>query len=422
MLIITARCGGSLLEDWLDKKLCELNVTDSMNKPEGFSRLGYTDEEKVAHQRFITIAKELGLSTYQDQAGNQWAKWVVDEHAPTIGLGSHLDTVYSGGGFDGVAGVLTAFGAIKLLKEKQFIPKKNIALICFASEESARFGVSTIGSKAISGELEKEKIANIKDSEGITIKEAVEQFGVDWKTMDSAELPADELEQFLELHIEQGKVLDDQGLDIGIVNGIARPVRLQVKATGMANHTGTTPMNYRKDALVAIAPLINYVENEAIKINERKSGTLVATVSVARVLPNAMNMIPGEVELGIDIRSTNDQLKNEMSELINKYCEKITEDKKIEVTVNKIVDDASVNLDKLMQGKLYKLSESMGLRTICMDSGAGHDVMNMASKWPCGLIFIPSKHGISHHPEEYTKTADLYKGTSLIARYLEQEA
>ncbi|OEH56309.1 Zn-dependent hydrolase [Oceanobacillus sp. E9] len=407
--------------NWLEEKLCALNVTSSMNQSEGFTRLGYSDEEKQAHTQFINIANELGLHTFEDEAGNQWAVWKVEENAPTIGLGSHLDTVYSGGGYDGVAGVLCALAAVKTLKDKQITPKKNIAVICFASEESARFSVSTLGSKAVSGELNKEAIKTISDQDGTTIKQAMEQVGLNWEKVQQAERAESDLEQFLELHIEQGKILEEQGFDIGIVHGIARPIRLSVRCEGMANHTGTTPMNNRQDALVAIAPLINFVEQEALKMNERVGASIVATASVATVKPNAMNMIPGEVELGIDIRSTDNNLKQELYASIYTFCESVEKDRNVKVMITMLVNDASVELDKEMQGKLFAVSKSLGYKTISMDSGAGHDVMNMAMKWPSGLIFIPSHKGISHHPDEFTEIKDLANGTKVIAAYLESE-
>lgn len=407
--------------NWLEEKLCALNVTSSMNQSEGFTRLGYSVEEKQAHAQFIKIANELGMQTSGDEAGNQWAVWKVDEQAPTIGLGSHLDTVYNGGGYDGVAGVLCALAAVKTLQEKQITPKKNIAIICFASEESARFSVSTLGSKAVSGELNKQAIETISDQDGKTIKQAMEQSGLNWETVQQAERTETDLEQFLELHIEQGKILEDQGLDIGIVHGIARPIRLIVRSEGMANHTGTTPMNNRQDALVAIAPLITFVEEEASKMNERGGANIVATISVANVKPNAMNMIPGEVELGIDIRSTDNELKQELFDSINEFCKDVERKRDVAITNTTLVKDASVQLDKDMQDKLSAVSKSLGFKTISMDSGAGHDVMNMALKWPSGLIFIPSHKGISHHPDEFTETKDLANGTKVIAAYLESE-
>lgn len=409
------------MAQWIKDKLCDLNVTKTMESSDGFTRLGYTREELMSHHHFIEIANQLGLNTYRDKAGNQWAVWLVDKKAPTIALGSHLDTVYNGGGYDGVAGVLCALAAIKMLKEKGFEPRKNIAVICFISEESARFGISTIGSKAVSGQLDKLYLAAVTDNEGISIKQAVEDMDLKWEDMDQAGLQLDELEQFVELHIEQGKQLQESNSDIGIVEGIARPIRLKVLVEGMANHTGTTPMIQRQDALVAIAPLVGYVNEEALKMNNTETSQLVATVSTVNVEPNAMTIIPGKVELGIDIRSVDDDLKTRLANKIKTYCQEAEKKHHVSITVTTLVDNNSVTLDNKTKQKLIDICNHLGFKTRVMDSGAGHDVMNMAEKWPSGLIFIPCQDGISHHPDEFTSTVNLINGTKVLEGFLQTE-
>ncbi|WP_339226767.1 M20 family metallo-hydrolase [Oceanobacillus sp. FSL K6-2867] len=408
---------------WLEEKLLELNLTDRMDVPEGFSRLSFSQEEKRAHQQFINIAQELGLETHQDEAGNQWAIWkAAGDDQPNIAVGSHLDTVYSGGGYDGVAGVLTGLAAIKQLKDLKFKPEKNIAIICFVSEESARFGVSTVGSKAIAGMLDKEEIASLEDKDGVTFKQAIDSFGVDWESIEKAEVPTDKIESFLELHIEQGSILEEAGVSIGIVNGIACPVRLKVNVKGMANHTGTTPMDRRKDALVICAPLFNFVHDKALEVNKQAEVPLVATVSTVKLKPNAMNVIPGEVELGIDIRSVDDTRKRNFADDIRAYCRDLAEKHGVTVEVATLVDNDSVLLDGQIHEKIEAACQSAGLTYISMNSGAGHDVMNMAAKWPSGLLFIPCRDGLSHHPKEHTEVDDLAKGTAIIVNYLQAEA
>ncbi|WP_085522717.1 M20 family metallo-hydrolase [Tuberibacillus sp. Marseille-P3662] len=412
----------SELAVWMADKLCQLNLTHNMNHSEGFSRLGYTEEEASAQQAFVRIAQELGLVTSQDQAGNVWAVWDIDHKAKTIAMGSHLDTVYNGGGYDGVAGVLCALAAVKILKDKQFRPHKNIAVICFASEESARFGISTLGSKAISGQFEKAALAEVTDCDGITVKQAMEDFGLKWDEIEQAALPEDHLACFLELHIEQGEQLQAAQADIGIVHGVARPIRLMIKAIGMSNHTGTTPMDRRQDAFVAISPLIRFINEEALKAHTHESPSLVATVSTIHLKPNAMNMIPGEVELGIDIRSVDDNAKQSFVKNIKDYCFNIEQNNDVSIEIQTLVNDNSVTLDDHVMQKLIDASKKLGLQTQVMDSGAGHDVMNMAHKWPSGLIFIPCKNGISHHPEESTSINELIKGTQVIQAFIENES
>ncbi|WP_255726832.1 M20 family metallo-hydrolase [Sporosarcina sp. ACRSM] len=411
-----------LITLWLEEKLLALNGTTTMNRPDGFTRLGFSLEEKKAHSQFAEIAEELGLITYQDEAGNRWAVWEVDQQAPTIAMGSHLDTVHSGGGYDGLAGVLCALAAVKQLKDCAFRPKKNIAVISFISEESARFGISTIGSKAIIGELHKAELAPIQDSDGITVTQAMEDYGIDWDRIEQAEVPRENLEFFLELHIEQGSILEKNHYDIGVVKGIACPIRLIIRAQGTANHTGTTPMDERKDAFVAIAPLVTFVYEEALKMNENNGSTIVATVSKATLKPNAMNVIPSEVELGIDIRSVDDDLKRIMKEKIIDFCQQVEQKHPVTVEVQTLVNNDSVLLDEAMQTKLLQVSERLGYKTMRMDSGAGHDVMNMAKRWPSGLLFIPCRDGLSHHPKEFTSIENLEKGTHVLVEFLRTEA
>jgi N-carbamoyl-L-amino-acid hydrolase len=410
------------LTTWIEEKLLQVNLVKSMNQAEGFSRLGYTKEEQASQEQFRYIAEDLGLETYQDAAGNQWALWKVDESAGWIATGSHLDTVYNGGGYDGAAGVVASLAAVKLLKEESFQPKKNIAVIAFACEEAARFNVSTIGSKAICGILDKDKHASLVDSNGITLKKAFTDCGLDWELLHEARLEDHQLEQFVELHIEQATKLEKSGRDIGIVRAIAQPTRLRITSVGKTNHTGTTPMNERQDALVAIAPLISFIEETTIEIIKQQNVPLVATVSTIQNSPNAMTMIPGEVVLGVDIRSTNAEAKHELVSRINNFARAIERDRQVTITIQTLVDDEPTQLDSSIQAKLTHICKKIGLSSMPLDSGAGHDVMNLAKRWPCGLLFIPCRDGVSHHPSEHADSEDLLKGTRVLAEYLRETA
>ena len=186
---------------WLNEKLLELNGTNSMEVSDGFTRLSFSKEEAEAHNQFIKISNELGLIINEDLAGNKWALWKVNENAPTIALGSHLDTVPSGGGYDGVTGILCGLATIKVLKDRGFKPSKNIAVICFVSEESARFGISTIGSKAVAGLIKQGDLLKVKDINGVTVKDAMKDFGIDFNHIEEAEISNDQIERFIEIHI-----------------------------------------------------------------------------------------------------------------------------------------------------------------------------------------------------------------------------
>jgi hydantoinase/carbamoylase family amidase len=409
-----------MMNEWLECTLKSLNLTDSMKRPDGFTRLGYSEEELEAMAVFKQVSEELGLKVRRDEAGNLFARWEgVSENV--VMTGSHLDTVENGGGYDGAAGVLCSLGAVKKLKEHGFVPQASIEVVCFASEESARFGVSTIGSKSVSGILEP-AVQEVKDRHGITVKQAVESVGLKWENMLNAERSNDEVLSFIELHIEQGTQIEDHGAKFGVVRGVACPIRLKVKAGGMAGHTGTTPMGKRRDALAALAPLISFVSNTAEALSAASSKPLVATVSTLEVKPNVMNVIPGYAEAGIDIRSVDDQLKREMADEIIAFCRGLEEEFNVTMSIETLVDNSSILLDGQLMARVRDAGEQLGYQAFEMDSGAGHDVMNMAAKWPSALVFIPCEKGISHHPEEFTSLEDLSIGVDILAEVLKQEA
>ncbi|YCI78858.1 M20 family metallo-hydrolase [Bacillus sp. R1-10] len=410
------------MKAWIDQHLKELNLVDTMNQVDGFTRLGYTSEENKSIAVFEKIALGLGLQVRQDEAGNVIARWAgSSDELPAVAVGSHLDTVAMGGGYDGTAGVLCALGAIKSLKDSEFSPVHPIEVINFRSEESSRFGISTIGSKAMAGLLDLQ-IGNVEDSEGVTIQEAVEALGFNWEQFLQANRPKSELKSFVELHIEQGTIIEDNNKAYGVVQGVACPIRLKVKVTGKAGHTGTTPMTKRNDALVAIAPLIPFVSETAKQLSEEYPLPVVATVSTIEAKPNAMNVIPSLVEVGIDIRSVDDSLKQKVEQHIHEKCAELEKLYHVTIQIETLVNNPSILLDENLQEKLAATGEKIGYVSLQMDSGAGHDVMNMAQKWPSGLLFIPCKEGLSHHPDEFATLDDLQMGVELLTSYLMLEA
>ncbi len=404
------------MQNWLNEKLLELNVTDTMNLPEGFNRLSFTKEEKEAQDVFKKTAEDLGMSVRTDSAGNIIARLETKEQQgqPARALGSHLDTVKNGGGYDGTAGVLCALGAVKKLQDENITLPFPLEVICFISEESSRFTMSTVGSKAMTGKLTEHQLDNIEDEDGITLRQAMEAFGLNPEDIRKAERTQDDLLSFTELHIEQGTRIEDAGCSYGAAAAIACPIRLHVHVHGKAGHTGTTPMDKRQDALVQAAELITFVNKAALQLNDNGDYPLVATASTIEARPNAMNVIPGYVKIGIDIRSVSDRQKNKMEEAVDTYLAGWTTAVEKEV----IVRNDSVFLDQEMYGKLKELETTTGLKALPMESGAGHDVMNMQEKWPSGLIFIPCKDGLSHHPEEHASLEDLENGVDLLYAYL----
>ncbi|MDQ0253120.1 N-carbamoyl-L-amino-acid hydrolase [Evansella vedderi] len=410
------------MKSWLDNNLKALNLVDTMEQEEGFTRLGYSEEELQSMRVFKELSEELGLYVRKDEAGNLIARWEGKKDLPAVTLGSHVDTVKHGGGYDGVAGVLCALGAIKALKEEAFLPHHPVEVICFASEESSRFGVSTIGSKSMAGIIKVDELADVSDDTGVTVKEAVNSTGLNWERIHEAERDEREIKSFVELHIEQGVVIENAGAQFGVVSAVACPVRLKVKVTGKMGHTGTTPMGRRQDAFVATAPLITYVSEEAEKLSQESEHAIVATASTINLLPNVMTVIPGTVELGIDIRSVDDSLKAKLASAIKEKCKELKEKYHVQMEVQILVNNPSVKLDLNLMDNLKKMGEELGYKGHEMISGAGHDVMNMAKKWPSGLIFIPCKDGLSHHPKEHASLEDLEMGVHLLTAYIKRES
>ena len=415
---------GMSVKEWLETHLLKLNHVTAIKQSQCFTRLAYSKEEWEAMERFFQIARTLDLDVRRDEAGNCIARWEPEHQRglPAVATGSHLDTVTNGGGYDGTAGVLCGLGAVKQLKDQGFIPTYPIEVICFAGEESARFGISTIGSKAMAGVLNPDEVTHIKDEAGISLQDAVEERGLNWSKISSACRPQQAIKSFIELHIEQGRQLQDAQADVGVVRGIACPIRLKLTIHGMAGHTGSTPMGKRQDALVAAAPLITYVSETSEQLSKKEQLPLVATVSTIRLLPNAMNVIPSKVELGVDIRSVDDSLKKLMKTKIMEKCTYLEKEYNVTIQLEPLVDQPSIHLPIEQRKKLRLISESLGYKCLEMDSGAGHDCMNMAQNWPTALLFIPCRDGISHHPDEYTSLQDLERGTEIVAAYLKQEA
>lgn len=405
------------MREWLIEQLLRMNLSDSLVREQGFTREGYTAEETEAIDVFKAIAEELGLAVTEDAAGNALARWEVVGGGAAVATGSHLDTVPNGGAFDGGAGVVCGLGAIKMLKEADFEPQRPIEVICFRSEESSRFGVSTIGSKAMSGLLDL-SIGELKDQHGVTLAQAVESQGFVWQDLLNAKRSKEQLNCFVELHIEQGMHILNHQKDYGVVKGVACPVRLAVTFNGKAGHTGTTPMDHRQDALAAAAPFISFVQETALQMNDAYGKALVATVSTLTASPNSMNVIPQTVTAGVDIRSVDDGLKRKMTDAIHMEAKRIEETTGVTIDIEVLVDNPSVLLDDGVARRLADAGVSEAYTAHRMDSGAGHDVMNMAQSWPSGLLFIPCKDGLSHHPDEYASAEDLKMGVELLARFL----
>ncbi|UFJ41793.1 Zn-dependent hydrolase [Brevibacillus humidisoli] len=393
-----------------EQTLQEMNRIGALDK--GVTRLAYTREEQQAREYFVFLCKRAGLQVRIDPCGNVIARREGrNPQLPAVACGSHLDTVIQGGRFDGTLGVLAALEVVERLNEKGIETEHPIEIISFACEESARFGVSTIGSKAMAGLLKKEQIADLKDKHGISIETAMSECSFDFERVEQAKRKKEELCVFFELHIEQGPILEQEQVHIGIVSGIAAPTRLHVHVQGKASHSGTTPMDLRQDALLGAAEIALQLELAAKA--EQDQGT-VATIGVCEVKPGAMNVIPDLVELKIDIRGSSVSSKAEVLRKLMHAFETVRYERGLEIEWHLLSDEQPVLLKQEIASSIEHSCKKLGISYRHMSSGAGHDAMNMARVWPTGLIFVPSADGLSHHPDEFTAMADIAAGIAVL--------
>ena len=380
----------------------------------GMTRVAYTNEEQACTQAFMRMCKDEGLDIRIDPCGNAIGRREGRiKGLPPILMGSHLDTVYQGGKYDGVVGVTAALEVIKRLNEKVIETDHPIEIISFACEESSRFGVSTLGSKAMAGTFDKEKVRHLKDRHGVTLEEALSLCALEIDSIEQASRTDEDIKAFFELHVEQGPVLENENKKIGIVTGIAAPVRFSIRIVGTPSHSGTTPMNMRNDALLGASQIA--LELEKIALNEQSYGT-VATVGVLDIPAAAMNVVPGEVEIKVDIRGTSLESRQRVLDHLNQTIELVKRNRQLEILSQEIISEEPVLLSTEITNTMEMICKEQDIPFKTMPSGAGHDAMNMVKLCPTGLIFVPSVDGLSHHPDEYTDHDDILIGIDVLEK------
>ncbi|MYL20617.1 hydantoinase/carbamoylase family amidase [Halobacillus litoralis] len=379
---------------------------------DGMQRLAYTEEESRVHAVFSEFCVKENLQVRTDEAGNVIARREGRmKEAPAVAVGSHLDTVYSGGKYDGAGGVAAGIELIHRLNEKKVMTDYPIELIAFAGEESSRFGLATIGSKAMTGLLKAQDTKQFKDKDGISLETAMNTAGFPSSTLGQAVREKSAFHAFIELHIEQGRELERKGRKVAIATGIAAPTRLKVTVEGEAAHSGTTPMDIRRDALTSASRLVLDIEEAA---DQEKKYQTVATVGVFHVFPGAMNTIPGRVEFNVDIRGLDVSSKQRIITAVKEKSRQLQTEKDVEVSFDLLRDEQPILLDENVQQLLAASCREVSVDPLFLPSGAGHDAMNMASICPTGLLFVPSYKGISHNPDEYTAAEDFVTGVDVL--------
>lgn len=370
----------------------------------GINRLAFTDADWEGRAYLTSLMKEAGLSIHVDAFGNVIGhRKGADDSLPAVMCGSHGDSVPEGGNYDGVTGILGAIEVAQSMEDDHFQNERPFEVVLFMSEESSRFSRATLGSRAMRGEISDDDLHTYKDKQGESLYDVLKGRGLDPDHLADA-VYKKPLAAFFEIHIEQGKVLEHEGLQIGVVTGIAAPTRLRLHLHGSADHSGATPMNLRHDGLAAASEIILSVEKEA---SAHKDPPVVGTVGTIQIHPNAMNVVPGEVEIGIDMRSIDKKAKEDTVAAILNDAEEITKRRGISFDVEHLSDETPVPLRKEMVHFLESCCEENGYTYKAMPSGAGHDAMHWADYTPTGMLFLPCKNGVSHNPAEYADMDDI---------------
>lgn len=375
----------------------------------GTTRMSYSPEYQLARQYLKSQMQAIGLIVREDAFGNIYGRLEGrDPSLPPIIIGSHFDSVPNGGAFDGPAGVVTGLEVLSLFKEQALQPRYPIEAIALLEEEGASFGAGLLGSRVLTGKVNSHDLKNMYDEQGISAAEKMAKVGLNADNIAHDIKRKGDIRAFIELHIEQGPVLESTGNDIGIIDTIVGISQLIVTVEGKAGHAGTTPMNMRADALLATSYLIQAINRFAIEATES-----VATVGKISVYPNGANVIPDKVIFSVDIRSKHaDQLAQLIANIKTSIIE--ANNNEIKASFEEPLSVTPVHLNDNISGLLQKHSNQLAITNLTMASGAGHDAMVLAEITDVGLVFVPSKNGLSHHPDEWTDYAQICKGIDVI--------
>lgn len=385
--------------------------------PSAITRLAFTNEDLAARKFIISLMKDAGLQVAVDAFGNIFGKRPGRQNRPSVVTGSHLDGPPMGGIYDGTVGVLGGVECARLFNELGLETEYPVEIAVLAAEHLDRFGLGCLGSRAISGKLKQLDLQSLTDRNGITIWTALEKAGFSPERLETVRRTREDVLAFVELHIEQGPVLERSREKIGVVTSISGPTRLAVTVLGETNHSGGTPMGMRRDALVAAAEIVLAVEGCAKA--EQEYGT-VGTVGVVQVEPGSMVAIPGKARLLIDIRSVDWNSKQRVLRCLEARWSEIAQRRQVEVEMAVSVDEKPVPCSPKIIEVIEMAAQGMNMAVRRMPSGGGHDTQHMAAITDVGMIFVPSIRGISHAPEEFTDLDDICRGITILAGSLWQ--
>ena len=379
------------------------------------TRIVFTSTDLKARAWMKERCEEAGLAVREDAVGNTFARWAGSEpDAPVVGTGSHIDAIPNAGRYDGVVGVLGGLEAIRALQRAGCRPKHSIELLIFTAEEPTRFGIGCLGSRLLAGTLSADAAKKLVDSEGMSLDEVRSKAGFVGE-LEAVKLPAGYYKAFVELHIEQGPLLEKQGLPLGVVTRIAAPASIRVMVEGSGGHAGGVLMPDRRDALCAAAELILATEHAA-----RDSGAIdtVATVGICDVFPGAVNSIPAKVRLSVDVRDTNLERRDGVMRLIDVAARAIAAKRQVSIESELLNADAPADSGPTIVEALSEACKKNGFKFLSMTSRAYHDSLFISRIAPVAMLFIPCRNGYSHRQDEYASPGDIARGALVLAETL----
>lgn len=399
---------GLINADWAENAAKQVmarcdRLAEISETPGALTRVYLSPEHLQANALVGEWMAAAGMRVWQDSVGNICGRYEgLEPLAPALLLGSHLDTVRNAGRYDGMLGVLTAIETVRALHEQKIRLPLAIEIVGFGDEEGTRFGITLLGSRGLTGTWPDSWVEHA-DGNSITVAQAMRDVGLDASAIVQATRDVRDIAAYLELHIEQGPCLEQDNLALGVVTAINGARRLNCRFTGEAGHAGTVPMSHRKDALAAAAEWMVFIEQTTI----RQDPQLVATVGTVQCAPGAVNVIPGEVALSLDVRGPADQPLAELLSGLLTQAEAIAQRRGLRFSADEYYCIPATACDDRLQTALTQAVTTVQGRSLSLPSGAGHDAIAIAERWPVGMLFVRCDGGISHHPAESVMTDDV---------------
>lgn len=391
----------------------KISEYDDLDSDEGITRVAGSEENKKARDYVVSRMKEADLNVRVDKVGNIFGrKSGSDPNKDVLMSGSHIDSVKNGGMFDGALGVVSALEAVRRLDDDGFMNERPIEIVVLTGEEGSAFPTGLLGSSVLINSITVEQAYKLRNEEGKTLEETLKNIGY----KGNFEMDLNNVKYFMETHIEQGPILEKKETPIGIVDKITGISWIKAKIIGEEDHAGTTPMDMRKDPLISASEAIKFINDKAKRISLRENSKLVATVGEVNVTPNSPNIIPKEVELGIDIRDIEEKYMNKMIKETKQKIMDLETKYNVETELEVLFTHEGSNLSQEISNAVKRSGKDLGIKTMTMNSGAGHDAQNIAEKVKTGLIFLPSVDGVSHAPKEWTNWEDIEKGVQILTK------